>query len=120
MAKITEKSVRYFQQLRNRQNDLYRKNTAAIVDVSRKKPLDRALLDRLRRERAELAINDRKIDEAEMKFQASNLSQSDAEKRLIAQARRANALVRGVRTVTHILESAAQMASILARLINLL
>lgn len=120
MAVITATSVRYFQQLRNRQNDLYRKNTAAIIGVSQKKPLDRALLDRLRRERVELAANDRKIDEAELKFQASNLSQSEAEKRLISQTRQANALVRGIRTVTHVFESAAQMASILARLINLL
>lgn len=117
MAAETPTSIAQFQQLRNRQNDLYRKNTAAIMDAARAGDTD--TLTKLRRERAELAANDQRIFDAERAFQASQLQQSEAEKRLIAQTRRANALVRGIRTVTDVLESAGRMASILARLINL-
>jgi hypothetical protein len=119
MANITTPTAsNHFQQLRNRQNDLYRKNTQELITAS--KANDRPLVDKLRAERANLSKNDTEILNAELSFQATQLSQSDAEKRLVAETKRANSLVKGINDVAKVLASAGEMASILARLIALL
>ena len=118
MANETATSINQFQQLRNRQNDLYRKNTAAMIAAA--KANDNATVDKLRAERVKLSANDRLILRAELAFQASALAQSEAEKRLVAQTQRANGMVKSIKTIAHVLESAGKMASILTRLIALL
>ena len=114
----TPTAANHFQQLRNRQNDLHRKNTQALLAAARAQ--DIPLVDQLRSERAKLGRNDQMIFEAELEFQGSNLSQSEAESRLVAQTKEANRLVRAVETTAQVLESAAKMAGILQRLITLL
>lgn len=119
MADITTPTAsNQFQQLRNRQNDLYRKNTQELVKAS--KANNRPLVDQLRAERAQLSRNDAKILDAERAFQATQLRQSDAERQLVAQTQRANALVRSVNTVAKVIGSAGEMARVLTRLIALL
>lgn len=119
MANITTPTAsNQFQQLRNRQNDLYRKNTQELITAS--KANDKPLVDKLRAERAKLSQNDTKILNAELTFQATQLGQSDAEKRLVSQTMSANGLVKGINNVAKVLTSAGKMASILARLIALL
>ena len=107
-----------FQQLRNRQNDLYRKNTQALIAAA--KANDKALVDKLRAERVKLSQNDSSLLKAELAFQATHLGQSAAEKNLVAQTKRANSMVKGIKTVAKVLTSAGEMASILTRLSALL
>ena len=118
MSSPSVQSDAYFQQLRNRQNDLYRFNLQELKKAAAASDLGR--IAELRAERAKLSQNDQKILEAEMAFQATQLDPSEAEKRVRAQTRRANALVRSIKTLTDVLESAGKMASILARLVTLL
>jgi len=113
----TPTAANQFQQLRNRQNELFRKNTAAMVKAA--KASDIPLVNKLRAERAKLTQNDKLIFDAELAFAASNLSQSDAERRLVAQTQSANRMVKTVKTVADVLASAAKMATILTRLITL-
>lgn len=118
MAKDTTTSIEYFQQIRNRQNELYRKNTAAIRAEAKKG--NKAKVKELRAERAKMAENDQLIFDAELAFQASQLEQSEAEKRLGKHTREINKFVKTVKTVAQVLKSTARLASILTRLINLL
>lgn len=114
----TPTAISHFQQLMNRNNELLRKNTAAMRAAA--KAADRALLNELRKKRAELSKNNQLIFDAELAFQGSNLAQSDAERHLIAQTRNANRMVKAVETTQHVLESAAKMAGFLKKLIGLL
>lgn len=114
----TPTAANHFQQLRNRQNDLYRKNTQALMAAARAG--DGNLVDKLRGERANLGKNDQLIFDAELEFAASNLAQSEAEKRLVEQTQAANKMVKAVKKTAEILESAGKMAKILKRLITLL
>jgi len=114
----TPTAANHFQQLRNRQNDLHRKNTLEMVKAA--KAGDMPLVNRLRGERAKLTENDKLIFDAELAFAASHLSQSDAEKRLVSQTQDANKMVKAVKTLAQVLASAAKMATILTRLITLL
>lgn len=119
MADITTPTAsNQFQQLRNRQNDLYRKNTQALIEAA--KANNKPLVDKLRAERVKLSQNDTALLEAELAFQATQLAQSEAEKRLVAQTKRANSMVKGIKTVAKVLESAGKMAGILARLITVI
>lgn len=114
----TPTAANHFQQLRNRQNDLHRKNTQALLAAARAG--NGSLVDQLRTERADLVKNDQLIFDAELEFAASNLAQSEAERRLIAQTQKANKMVKAVKKTAEILESAAKMATILNRLIAIL
>ncbi|MEM6308838.1 MAG: hypothetical protein AAF754_02220 [Pseudomonadota bacterium] len=114
----TPTAANHFQQLRNRQNDLHRKNTQALLAAARAGDGD--LVDKLRAERAKLGRNDKLIFDAELEFAASNLAQSVAEKRLIAQTQKANKMVKVVKKTAEVLASAAKMATILQRLIAIL
>ena len=116
MADETEHSIRSFQQLRNRQNDLYRKNTAAIVEAS--KNSDRDGLNKLRASRRQMAQNDNLIMQAELVFVNSNRAQSDAEKDLGEQTRRANLLVKQIKTAAQVLEAVGEFGKILKRVID--
>ncbi|WIY24524.1 hypothetical protein [Parasedimentitalea psychrophila] len=118
MVEETAISIEYFQQLRNRQNVLYRVNTAEIRATAKKK--DMATLNALRADRAKMAQNDQLIFKAELAFQATQLGQSEAEKRLRQHVREINKFVKTVKTVAKVLESTAKVASILARLIKVL
>lgn len=119
MANITTPTAsNQFQQLRNRQNELYRKNTQALITAARAN--NKTQVDKLRAERAKLSQNDTILLKAELAFQATNLGQSEAEKNLVAQTKRANAMVKGIQSVAKVLTSAGEMAGILARLVTLL
>ena len=119
MADLTSQTaVNQFQQLRNRQNDLYRKNTAALIAAAKAADMDSVNL--LRAERATLLEADKAILDSELRFAECTLDQSEAEKRLIAQVQSANAMVRRIETLSDVLDSAAQMAIVVKRLIVLL
>lgn len=118
MADTTVTSVTHFQQLRNRQDDLRRKNTAAIVEAS--KGAKRALLDKLIQQRVELNATDQQILEAEVAFADSGLSQTAAENALKSHTRDANRLVNAVSDIAKKLDVVGRFARILTDLVRAL
>jgi hypothetical protein len=118
MADISATSVAQFQQLRNRQNELQRKNTAEIIEAS--KAGQTALRNQLLLARVTLQQNDQAIFEAELAFAETNLSQSDAERILVAQTAQANKLVKNINTAAKVLTTISEVAGVLQDLITAL
>lgn len=118
MAEETIVSMDHFQQLWNRQNELRRKNTAELRAAVRRG--DIVARRKLSDARIQLTQIDRLIEQAERAFLATNRQQSDAEKRLMGQAREANKLVRSINTVNKLLDGIAKFSSLVQRLITIL
>ena len=114
MAEETVFALDRFQQLRNRQNDLYRKNTQLIKEAA--KAGDRDAVRSLKKARADLGENDRRIMDAELAFARTQLDQSEAEKRLGEQTRRANEIVRKIDKIGEFMNGVVKFAGVLADL----
>lgn len=118
MAEETVRSIAHFQQIRNRQAELRRKNTLAIKAAARAK--DKPLIRKLLKQRVDLNAADDRIFEAEVAFAVSGLPQSDAERVLIDKTRDANKLVKALDDIGEALDVVKKFTKILTDLIGLL
>lgn len=118
MAEISATSIRQFQQLRNRQSDLRRKNSLALAKAVQARKT--AKISQLIAQQVELNQMDQKIQEAEIAFVASGLPQSDAERALVAKTREANKLVNAVQDISRSLAVVGRFAGLLTDLIAIL
>lgn len=115
----------HIQQLFNRVNDLLRLNTQGIRDEANAaansqgaaRQAHLARLRQLRQARREILAQHDKVFELEIAYEASNREPGDAEARLVAGTRDANALVRSIQNAADLLNKVADFANLLARLV---